>query len=90
MKVNMVTDSIAEKLEENEFWHRAATRWLAVFQNCQDEQCRIWIAIRRTFCMKKARGRRRVNGYENFDDVRKAADALLRSWCLREDGKGLC
>ncbi|EQA8868583.1 PerC family transcriptional regulator [Citrobacter braakii] len=73
-----VTDSIAEMLEQNALWRRAATRWLFVFDHSKDDEIRIWIAARRSFCMKKAKESQRKNKYEKFHDVLKAADVVLK------------
>lgn len=40
----MVSDAVAERLEEAGLWRRAAARWLDVMQHCDTEAQREWVS----------------------------------------------
>ncbi|WP_407905298.1 PerC family transcriptional regulator [Escherichia coli] len=47
----MVSDDIAENLEQAGLWRRASARWLEVFgQSDLSEQQRMWLLRKRAFC----------------------------------------
>ena len=43
----MVSDAIAEKLENAGLWRRAAARWLAVMDRCETDMQREWVSQKR-------------------------------------------
>lgn len=50
-----VADKVAEDLEKAGLYRRAATRWLEVFFECQDDAERAWISRRRRECLARLR-----------------------------------
>ncbi|AHE73517.1 hypothetical protein M942_24240 [Enterobacter ludwigii] len=46
----MVSDAIAEKLENAGLWRRAAARWLAVMECCDTDAEREWVSQKRREC----------------------------------------
>ncbi|MGK2890052.1 PerC family transcriptional regulator [Klebsiella michiganensis] len=46
----MVSDAIAEKLENAGLWRRAAARWLAVMDRCDTDAQREWVSQKRRQC----------------------------------------
>lgn len=50
----MVSDAIAEALEDSGFYRRAARRWLEVFDLRREEAERAWVAQRRDKCLSLA------------------------------------
>ncbi|MEH4990145.1 PerC family transcriptional regulator [Enterobacter ludwigii] len=46
----MVSDAIAEKLENAGLWRRAAARWLAVMDRCETDMQREWVSQKRRQC----------------------------------------
>ncbi|WP_407905117.1 PerC family transcriptional regulator [Escherichia coli] len=47
----MVSDDIAERLEQAVLWRRASARWLEVFGRSDlSEQQRMWLLRKRAFC----------------------------------------
>ncbi|MGJ3448678.1 PerC family transcriptional regulator [Enterobacter sp. PTB] len=49
----MVSDAIAEKLEDAGLWRRAAARWLAVMDRCETDAQREWVSQKRRACYSK-------------------------------------
>ncbi|WP_425272710.1 PerC family transcriptional regulator [Rahnella woolbedingensis] len=49
----MIRDDKAEHLEESGLYYRAASRWLAVFDQHQSEDAREWLIKRREQCLSK-------------------------------------
>ncbi|EPA0076739.1 ANR family transcriptional regulator [Enterobacter mori] len=50
----MVSDEIAEHLEKEGLWRRAATRWLDVMLLCENSAEREWLSQRRRYCYEKS------------------------------------
>lgn len=46
----MVSDVIAEKLENAGLWRRAAARWLVVMDRCETDMQREWVSQKRRQC----------------------------------------
>ncbi|MCU6243888.1 PerC family transcriptional regulator [Enterobacter asburiae] len=46
----MVSDAVAEKLEDAGLWRRAASRWLAVMERCDTDAEREWVSQKRREC----------------------------------------
>ena len=46
----MVSDAIAEKLENAGLWRREAARWLAVMDRCDTDAQREWVSQKRRQC----------------------------------------
>jgi hypothetical protein len=49
----MVSDAIAEKLENAGLWRRAAARWLAVMDRCETDVQREWVSQKRRACYSR-------------------------------------
>lgn len=64
-------DSVAEALEKAGFYHRAARRWLEVFDRSASEPERDWIRQRRNACLRKQVSPAREEG--SYKDVLRAA-----------------
>ncbi|EMV8790454.1 PerC family transcriptional regulator, partial [Escherichia coli] len=45
---DIISDAVAESLENSALWRRAATRWLEVMWCCQTDEEREWISRRRS------------------------------------------
>ncbi|ENX4473375.1 PerC family transcriptional regulator [Enterobacter roggenkampii] len=46
----MISDAVAERLEEEGLWRRAAARWLEVMQHCDTDAQREWVSQKRREC----------------------------------------
>ncbi|PWI77376.1 PerC family transcriptional regulator [Enterobacter sp. CGMCC 5087] len=49
----MVSDVIAEKLENAGLWRREAARWLAVMDGCETDAQREWVSQKRRACYSR-------------------------------------
>ncbi|EPZ3261311.1 PerC family transcriptional regulator, partial [Escherichia coli] len=74
--VRVITDSVAQKLEERGLWRRAATRWSDVLLHAETDREREEAARRRGICIIKSR--RMPEQFVTFGDVKKAADRRLK------------
>ncbi|EOK9315229.1 PerC family transcriptional regulator [Escherichia coli] len=72
----MITDSVAQKLEERGLWRRAATRCSDVLLHAETDREREEAARRRARCIIKSR--RMPEQFVTFGDVKKAADRTLK------------
>lgn len=77
-----VRDVLAEELEGKGLYRRAASRWLAVLEQCADEKDREWVALRRGRCIDSAR--LPPAQPESFGDVRRAACAVQNQMGLAQ------
>lgn len=68
-----VKDDIAERLEKQGLWRRAAVRWLDVMQLCDTDTEREWVRIRRLYCYSMIKPI--VEEKIDFAEIRRAADA---------------
>lgn len=71
----VISDRVAQKLEERGLWRRAATRWAEVLCNAETDSEREEAARRRAWCISKTR--REPERQVTFGDVKKAADRTL-------------
>lgn len=67
----MVKDAVAEALENAGLYHRAARRWLEVFDRIASEPERDWIRNRRNACLRKKVRPAREEG--SYKDIQRAA-----------------
>ncbi|EMX2468820.1 PerC family transcriptional regulator, partial [Escherichia coli] len=51
--MTVITDSVAQKLEERGLWRRAATRWSEVLLHAETDSEREEAARRRAICISK-------------------------------------
>lgn len=55
----MVKDEKAESLEKACLYHRVASRWLIVLNQCTNQSDKLWVSRRRSLCLRKARQKRK-------------------------------
>ncbi len=76
--LEIVEDTVAQKLEKAGCWRRASARWLFVMGNfeCTEAQ-REWLLLRRNFCLVQISPPPPPEKLD-ISEVAKAADATLR------------
>lgn len=80
-KLTPVVDKIAEDLEKTGCYRRAATRWLQVFFECNEDSERAWVSRHRLYCLSLSL-RPVVKSDDNYSEIYKAVDELHREMGL--------
>ncbi|MEQ0217754.1 PerC family transcriptional regulator [Klebsiella sp. CN_Kp114] len=76
-------DDLAERLESNGLWLRAASRWGEVIDACNDADLCEFYVQRREYCISESNERHRArmvesNLYADLSFVRQRIDAIYR------------
>ena len=80
---DIISDAVAESLENSALWRRAATRWLEVMWCCQTDEEREWINRRRSYCYSKITPVLRTKP-AGIRDVSRAASLALENMGIKQ------
>lgn len=80
----MVSNAIAEKLEDAGLWRRAAARWLAVMECCDTDAQREWVSQKRRQCFSNIE--QPVTEQLNISALKRAARLAQDKMGIRQPG----